>query len=137
MIRSSQNLLVEHWLYPDKNGLYCAAGDFYVDPHRPVPRAVITHGHADHARRGHGHVIATPETVRIMQVRLGHDAAGTFQPLEYGATHPLGSAEVRLAPAGHVLGSAQVVIEHLGQRAVVSGDYKRAPDPTCQPFEVI
>ncbi|MEO0809623.1 MAG: ligase-associated DNA damage response exonuclease, partial [Pseudomonadota bacterium] len=111
--------------------------DFYIDPHRPVARAVITHGHADHARRGHGHVIATPETVRIMQARQGNDAAGTFQPLEYGARCGLGGAEIFLAPAGHVLGSAQVVIEHLDQRAVVSGDYKRAADPTCRPFEVV
>lgn len=137
MTAPRQALPVEHWLYPDTNGLYCAAGDFYIDPHRPVARAVITHGHADHARRGHAHVIATPQTVRIVQARLGEDAAGTFQTLEYGARCMLGSAEVRLAPAGHVLGSAQVAIEHRGWRAVVSGDYKRAADPTCHPFEVV
>ena len=75
---------VETWLYPDSRGLYCAAGDFYIDPHVAVERAVITHGHADHARPGHGHVMATPETSRIMQVRMGANAAGEFQAQQLG-----------------------------------------------------
>ena len=129
--------MIESWLYPGERGLYCAAGDFYVDPHLPVERAIITHGHADHARPGHGHVLATPETVRIMRVRLGEDGAGQFQALGCGETIRIGDADVSLAPAGHVTGSAQVVITHAGKRAVVSGDYKRAEDPTCAPFEVV
>ncbi|MEM9356881.1 MAG: ligase-associated DNA damage response exonuclease [Pseudomonadota bacterium] len=128
---------VETWLYPDSRGLYCAAGDFYVDPHVAVERAVITHGHADHARPGHGHVMATPETSRIMQVRMGANSAGEFQAQQLGQKIKVGDAVVSLVPAGHLTGSAQVVIEHQGRRAVVSGDYKRRTDPTCEPFEVV
>ena len=108
--------MVESWLYPAEHGLYCAAGDFYIDPHLPVERAIITHGHADHARPGHSHVLATPETVRIMQVRLGEDAAGRFQALGCGETIRINAVDVSLAPAGHVTGSAQVVITHAGKQ---------------------
>lgn len=118
-------------------GLYCVPGDFYVDPVRAVPRAVVTHGHSDHARPGHGAVLATPETVAIMQARLGADACATCQPLAYHQTMNVGEARVRLVPAGHILGSAQAVIEANGLRVVVSGDYKRCPDPTCPPFEPV
>ena len=128
---------VETWLYPADRGLYCAAGDFYIDPHSAVDRAIVTHGHADHARPGHSHVLATPETCRIMQTRIGDNAAGEFQPERLGQAVKVGDATVTLVPAGHVMGSAQVVIEHAGQRAVVSGDYKRRTDPTCEAFEVV
>jgi putative mRNA 3-end processing factor len=127
----------EHWLKPDPAGLCCAPGGFHVDPTRAVPRAVITHGHSDHARAGHGAVLATPETVAIMKARLGPEAAGSFQELRYGEPLALGEVTVRLVPAGHILGSAQVVIEHRGRRAVVSGDYKRRPDPTAAEFELV
>jgi putative mRNA 3-end processing factor len=127
----------EQWLKPDTAGLCCAPGGFHVDPTRAVPRAIITHGHSDHARPGHGAVLATPETIAIMRSRLGADAAGSFQELPYGVPLGIGGATVRLAPAGHILGSAQVVIEHRGQRAVISGDYKRRPDPTAAPFELV
>lgn len=127
---------IAQWLQPRPSGLYCAAGDFYIDPVRPVDRAVITHGHSDHARPGHACVLATPETLAIMAARLGPEHAGTTQALGYGAPLTIGDAQVTLVPAGHVLGSAQVVLEHAGRRAVVSGDYKRSPDPTCAPFEV-
>lgn len=130
-------IAVESWLAPTDKGLYCRAGDFYVDPVRPVERAIITHGHSDHARSGHGAVLATPETIAIMQVRYGPECAGTFQPIGYGEALTLSGVGVRLAPAGHILGSAQVVLDHAGKRAVVSGDYKRATDPTCRPFEVV
>jgi putative mRNA 3-end processing factor len=125
----------ETWLTPTPKGLYCAPGDFYVDPVAAVGRAVISHGHADHARPGHANVLATPETLAIMQERLGEGAGGTLQALRYGETLRLGDVSVRLAPAGHVLGSAQVVLEHRGSRIVVSGDYKRRADATCPPFE--
>lgn len=118
-------------------GLYCAEGGFYIDPVRAVDRAVITHGHADHARAGHGAVLATPETLAIMAVRYGADFAGATQAARYGEMIRLGSASVRLAPAGHVLGSAQVAVEVAGARVVVTGDYKRRRDPTCAPFEPI
>ncbi|MDX2201217.1 MAG: ligase-associated DNA damage response exonuclease [Hyphomicrobiaceae bacterium] len=125
------------WLYPDDRGLYCAPGRFHIDPHRPVERAVVTHGHSDHARRGHGAVLATPDTAAIMRARLGPECAGAFQELAYGEALAIGEVAVRLVPAGHILGSAQVVIDWRGRRAVVSGDYKRSPDPTCAPFEPV
>jgi putative mRNA 3-end processing factor len=128
---------VESWLYPARLGLYCEPGDFYIDPPRPVDRALITHGHSDHARSGHAHVLATPETVDIMKLRYGTNCAGDFQAAGWGDTHTINGVTVRFVPAGHILGSAQIVLEYDGRRAVVSGDYKRAPDPTCRPFELV
>ena len=127
----------ESWLKRDGAGLYCEAGRFHIDPSRAVPRAVVTHGHSDHARPGHGAVLATPETVAIMKARLGADCAASFQELGYGEPLTLGGVALRLVPAGHILGSAQVVLEHGGRRAVVSGDYKRGSDPTAAPFELV
>lgn len=132
-----QHQRVEDWLMPTPLGLYCAAGDFHVDPVRPVERAVITHGHSDHARPGHGCVLATPETIEIMRSRIGPGAAGAFQALSYGEPIQVRDVRMSLHPAGHILGSAQVALEHRGCRAVVSGDYKRAADPTCRPFELL
>jgi len=122
---------------PRPEGLYCAPGDFFIDPVRPVDRAVITHGHADHARPGHGAVLATPETLEIMTVRYGEDFAGRVQPSPYGVTTAMNGVEVTLVPAGHVLGSAQAVVRWKGMTIVVSGDYKRRRDPTCPPFEPV
>jgi len=127
----------ETWLRPDAAGLCCAPGGFHVDPARAVDRAIITHGHSDHARPGHGAVLATRETIAVMRARLGEACAGSFQEVRYGEILSMGGASVRLMPAGHILGSAQVVIEHGGRRAVVSGDYKRRHDPTAAPFELI
>jgi putative mRNA 3-end processing factor len=119
-------------------GLYCEPGDFFVDPLRPVPRAVITHGHSDHARPDHDSVLATPETLAIMTARMGEGRAGRVQqPLRAGEGVTHNGVTIRLVPAGHVLGSAQVVIEWQGSRVVVSGDYKRRRDPTCAPFEPV
>jgi putative mRNA 3-end processing factor len=125
----------ETWIRTTPAGLYCGPGDFYIDPLRPVPRAVITHGHGDHARFGNGHVLATAQTIAIMQARYGDSAGGAFQPLRYDEMLTVGEARVRLVPAGHVLGSAQIVLDYQGSRVVFSGDYKRRPDPTCAPFE--
>jgi putative mRNA 3-end processing factor len=125
------------WLYPTPEGLYCAAGRFHVDPQRPVERAVITHGHADHARPNHAAVLATPDTLEIMRARYGDQAGGSLDALPYGETRVIDGVTLRLVPAGHILGSAQVVLEWQGQRVVVSGDYKRAADPTCAPFELV
>ena len=125
----------EALLCPRPAGLYCAPGDFYIDPVRPTPRAVITHGHGDHARPRNGAALATPETIAIMRSRYGGDAGGTLQPLRYGESLGIDGVTLRLAPAGHVLGSAQIVLEYGGRRVVVSGDYKRRPDPTCLAFE--
>jgi putative mRNA 3-end processing factor len=124
-------------LLPRPEGLYCPPGDFFIDPVRAVDRAIITHGHTDHARAGHGRVLATPETLAIMALRYGKDFAGDAQGLAYGQMQRINGASVRLAPAGHVLGSAQVVVEAGGLRVIASGDYKRRRDPTCAPFEII
>jgi putative mRNA 3-end processing factor len=125
---------VESWLYPTERGLYCAPAGVHIDPHHAVDRAIITHGHADHARPGHGAVLATAETIAIMRTRMGDACADTFQSAAYGEIIQLGEVEAMLAPAGHVLGSAQVVLTYNGARAVISGDYKRQRDPTCEPF---
>lgn len=122
------------WITPRPEGLYLPGIDAWVDPSRPVPRAIVTHGHADHARAGHGHVLATPETLAIMAQRFGPQPGG--QALGFGERIDLGDGlSCRMLPAGHVLGSAQVVLEKAGTRIIVSGDYKRRADPTCQPFE--
>jgi putative mRNA 3-end processing factor len=128
----------ETWLRVTPKGLWCEPGDFYIDPPRAVPRAVITHGHSDHARPDHGAVLATPETLAIMRARMGEGRAGlSQQALGLGEGVTIGGVGIRLAPAGHVLGSAQVVLDWCGSRAVVSGDYKRRRDPTCTGFEPI
>ncbi|HYD45989.1 MAG TPA: ligase-associated DNA damage response exonuclease, partial [Phenylobacterium sp.] len=124
-------------LCPKPEGLYCAPGDFYIDPVRPVARAVITHGHADHARAGHGAVLATSETLAIMAERYGADFADAREAAAYGATVNRDDVEITLVPAGHVLGSAQAVVRWKGLTMVVSGDYKRRRDPTCPPFEPV
>lgn len=116
-------------------GLYCPAGDFFVDPWRGVERAVITHGHADHARSGSRHYWAAKPGERLLRERIGY--GGGLTALDYGRPARIGAATVSLHPAGHVLGSAQVRIEAQGQVWVVSGDYKRDSDPTCAPFEPV
>jgi len=126
------------WLTVTEAGLLCEPGGFFIDPSRAVDRAVITHGHSDHARPGHRAVLATPETLAIMTRRLGDGRAGTsLQPLIYGETITVNGVTIMLRPAGHVLGSAQVVLEWRGARAVISGDYKTRPDPTCAGFEPV
>lgn len=125
------------WLQPRPEGLYCAPGDFWIDPARPVPRAVVTHAHSDHARPGHQAVLATAETLEFMRIRLGDGAGAAQQAARYGEPIAMGDVRVTLRPAGHVLGSAQVVMEHAGKRAVVSGDYKTVRDPTCAAFEPV
>jgi putative mRNA 3-end processing factor len=125
----------EDWIRPTPQGLHVGPGDFYIDPVRPVARAVVTHGHGDHARPGNDDVLATAGTLAIMRARFGDAAGKRLQPAAHGEEIRIGGVTVRLAPAGHVLGSAQVVLEHAGTRVVVSGDYKRRRDPTCPPFE--
>ncbi len=127
----------ESLLCPRPAGLYCPPGDFYIDPTRPVDRAVITHGHSDHARAGHGAVLATPETLAIMGERYGAEFAGATEPSPYGHTAQRDGVEVTLVPAGHVLGSAQAVVRWNGLTIVASGDYKRRRDPTCAAFEPV
>jgi putative mRNA 3-end processing factor len=127
----------DSWLTVDAKGLYCRPGDFHIDPYGGAKRAVVTHGHSDHARPGHDHVLATRETLAVMKARLGTPARKSSQELAYGQRVTIGDVAVTLVPAGHVLGSAQVLIEWKGARVVVSGDYKRSRDPTCPGFEVV
>ena len=122
-------------LTPD--GLYCPDADVHIDPVRPVPRALVTHGHADHARSGHGAVLATRQTLEIMALRYGENFCGSAQALNTGETLGVNGVDLSLFPAGHVLGSAQVLLEVAGHRTVVSGDYKRQHDPTCSSFELV
>ena len=118
-------------------GLYCPPGDFFIDPVSPVDRALITHGHSDHARSGHRSVLATRETLDIMALRYGADFAVSSQAARLGETISLKGVTVSFHPAGHVLGSAQIAVKHNGFTIVASGDYKRQPDPTCAAFEVV
>ena len=126
-----------NWVKTTAGGLSVLPAGAMIDPTTPQPVAIITHGHADHARSGHKHVIATPQTLDIMAARYGQGFAQAVTPLAYGERMVLGAAQLSMAPAGHVLGSAQVIIDFKGQRLVAAGDYKRSPDPTCKPFEIV
>ncbi|TIU20978.1 MAG: DNA ligase-associated DEXH box helicase, partial [Mesorhizobium sp.] len=108
-------------LKPRPEGLYCPPGDFFIDPVRPVGRALVTHGHSDHARSGHRAVLATQETLDIMGLRYGEDFAGTTQAATLGETIDINGVAVTFHPAGHVLGSAQIAVEYQGMRIVASG----------------
>ncbi|RYG32793.1 DNA ligase-associated DEXH box helicase, partial [bacterium] len=116
-------------------GLYCEAGDFYVDPWRPVPRAVVTHAHSDHARWGMGRYLCSKEGEEVLRIRIGPDAP--IDTLPYGGSVTMNGVKISLHPAGHILGSAQVRVEHRGEVWCVSGDYKTEPDPTCTPWEPV
>ena len=124
-------------LHPRPEGLYCPPGDFFIDPVRPVGRALVTHGHSDHARAGHGSVLATRETLDIMALRYGEGFAGTTQAAALGDRIMINGVSATFHPAGHVLGSAQIAVEHGGIRIVASGDYKRRADSTCTAFEPV
>jgi putative mRNA 3-end processing factor len=121
------------WIEPHPHGLYVRPADAWIDPARACDRALVTHGHGDHARGGHACVWATAETLAIMDARYGPQHG---RPAAYGETLRLGETDVTFLPAGHVLGSAQILLEHAGERVIVSGDYKRRADPTCVPFLV-
>lgn len=123
-------------LVPDAGGLYCRAGEFWIDPLRPVPRALITHAHADHARAGAGEYFAARDGLPVLAHRVGESS--DFIAVDYGQPIELGETRVTLFPAGHILGSATVRVESESGIWGVSGDFKRAPDPTCalfQPFD--
>ena len=118
-----------------KSGLYCEQGDFYIDPWRPVPKAVVTHAHSDHAYRGHGRYLVTKPGEKLARLRLDPEAKIATQ--DYGKTTTVDGVKLSFHPAGHILGSAQVRVEYKGEVWVVSGDYKLTPDPTCAVFEPI
>lgn len=122
---------------PTPAGLYCPRGGFHIDPTRPVNKAVVTHGHSDHARPGHGAVLATQETIDLMRLRYGDDFAGSTQAVGYGEGVTIDGVRVEFHSAGHILGSAQIAVVAGGVRIVVSGDYKTVADPTCIPFELL
>ncbi|MXO63076.1 ligase-associated DNA damage response exonuclease [Qipengyuania oceanensis] len=132
------------WITPEPHGIYVAPADCWIDPSRAVDRALVTHGHADHARGGHGETVATPETLAIMALRYRTgvenehgEMPSRAVPVAYGETIRLkGGVDATYIPAGHVLGSAQILLEHAGERIICTGDYKRRADPTCPPFEV-
>ena len=132
-----QALRPEELLVPTPSGLCCKPGDFHIDPTRPVAKALITHGHSDHARPGHGAVLATQETLDVMRLRYGDNFADKTQVVSYGEQLKVGGVKVSFHPAGHVLGSAQIRVEKNGLRMVASGDYKNVRDPTCAPFELV
>jgi putative mRNA 3-end processing factor len=125
----------EQLLAPTPAGLFCPPGGFYIDPTRPVERALITHAHSDHARAGHAALAATAATLDLMGLRYGEDFAGTTQPVGYGERIRINGVGVTFWPAGHILGSAQILLEAGGLRLLVTGDYKTVADPTCAPFE--
>jgi putative mRNA 3-end processing factor len=116
-------------------GLFCAAGGFYIDPHRAVDLAVITHAHSDHARRGHRKYVCVDSGVELLKTRLGKKIE--VETHAYGVRFSIGNVKVSFHSAGHILGSAQVRIEHQGEVWVASGDYKRDFDPSCDPFESV
>lgn len=120
----------------DRN-LHIARIGTFIDPTSPKDRAIITHGHSDHARSGHNKVLATPDTIAIMKARYGEDCAQSFHPLDYGTPLAVDDVTITLYPAGHILGSAQALIEHKGQRVVVTGDYKRTVERSSQAFELV
>ena len=117
------------------HGLYCAAGDFFIDPWQPVSRAVVTHAHADHARFGSSAYLCASPGAGVLRLRVGAEAIIETQP--YDRTTTINGVDVSFHPAGHILGSAQVRVAHGGETWVVSGDYKTDPDPTCAPFEPV
>ncbi len=127
----------EDILLPTAAGVCCSRGGFHIDPTRIVERALITHAHSDHARAGHGAVLATQQTLDLMRLRYGDNFAGRTQAIRYGESVRLDGVTVTFHPAGHVLGSAQIAVEANGLRIVASGDYKNVADPTCAPFALV
>src|SRR5256714_5550350 len=131
------NMRPQDILLPVAAGLCCKPGGFHIDPVRPVERAVITHGHSDHARAGHGAVLATQETLDMMRLRYGDNFAGSTQAIRYGEEIRLGDVRVKFRPAGHPLGSAQISATCPDTCIVASGDYNDAPAPTSAPLALV
>lgn len=131
----SEEITITPLIQSTTSGLYCEAGDFYVDPWRPVDRAVITHAHSDHARAGSRHYLVARRGEGILRRRIG--SAGTIESIEFGEAKLINGVRVSLHPAGHLLGSAQVRVEHAGETWVMTGDYKIDEDQTCFAWEPV
>ena len=128
-------MIIDDFLYFDANGLYCKYGQFYIDPQQPVKTAIISHAHADHAIAGNNQVYCTEATAAFMQLRYGKTAAKEFNIVAYGKPFRVGDIQVTFIPAGHMLGSAQILMEYGGTKYLYTGDYKLQPDATCEPLE--
>ena len=128
-------MILDDFLYFDNNGLYCKYGNFYIDPTQPVKTAVISHAHADHAIAGNNKVYCTEATATFMQQRYGKNAAKAFNIAGYDKPFKIGEVQITFIPAGHILGSAQVLMEYQGVKYLYTGDYKLQPDATCEPIE--
>ncbi|HWD87593.1 MAG TPA: MBL fold metallo-hydrolase [Mucilaginibacter sp.] len=127
--------ILEDFLYFDANGLYCNYGNFHIDPTQPVNTAVISHAHADHAVAGNGEVYCTEATAAFTQQRYGKNSAKAFNIAGYDKPFTIGGVQITLIPAGHILGSAQILMEYQGVKYLYTGDYKLQPDATCEPVE--
>lgn len=128
-------MIADDFIYFTEQGLYCPYGDFYLDPQQPVSNAVISHAHGDHAVPGNTHIYCTEATSLFMQVRYGKNAGKAFNITGYHQTFVIGKVAITLIPAGHMLGSAQVLMEYDGMRYLYTGDFKLQPDTTCEPYE--
>jgi putative mRNA 3-end processing factor len=127
----------ERFIKHTSKGLYCTAGDFYLDPSKPSHRAVVSHAHADHAVPGNGRVFCTSPTARMMEMRYGSKAGSQFEEMSFRDTFEIGPVKITLFPAAHMLGSAQILMEHQGKRYLYTGDFKIQNDPTAEPFEYV
>jgi putative mRNA 3-end processing factor len=127
--------IIEDFLHYNPNGLYCKYGDFYLDPQQPVATAVISHAHADHAVPGNREVYCTEATSEFMRLRYGKNSGKVFNIGSYDKPFSIGGVEITFIPAGHMLGSAQVLMEYQGTRYLYTGDYKIQPDATCEAIE--
>ncbi|MDB5008882.1 MAG: exonuclease [Mucilaginibacter sp.] len=132
---TSVQMIIDDFVSFNANGLYCKYGDFYIDPVQPVNRAVISHAHADHAISGNNEVYCTEPTFAFMRLRYGKNAASTFYTVGYNAPFTINNVKITFISAGHMLGSAQILMEYEGARYLYTGDYKLQPDATCQPIK--
>jgi putative mRNA 3-end processing factor len=130
-------MIIDDFVLFDENGLYCKYGDFYLDPKQPVATAVITHAHADHAVSGNQNIYATEATIAFMKLRYGKNAGKVIDTVAYNAPFSIGDVQITFIPAGHMPGSAQILMEYQGTRYLYTGDYKLQPDATCEPYQFV
>lgn len=130
-------MILEDFVVINHNGIYCKYGDFYLDPRQPVTRAVITHAHADHAVSGNQNIYVSTATLAFMQLRYGKNAGRTIHTIQYNAPFAIGDVQITFVPAGHMPGSAQILMEYDGTRYLYTGDYKLQTDATCEPYQFV